>query len=52
MGGPPTGYRSTSDDFLEIRRYLRLMPAPPAPEKKLKGVSNQARLWMGRDTGD
>ena len=53
MGGPPGNYQSNSDDFLEIRRYLRAMPLPPpVPEKKIKGVSNEARLWMGRDSGD
>lgn len=53
MGGPPHDYTSNSDDFLTIRRYLRGMPLPPAvPAKKLKGVSNEARLWKGRDSGD
>ena len=53
MGGPPGDYQSNSEDFVEIRRCLRAMPAPPpVPEKKLKGVSNEARLWMGRAGGD
>jgi beta-barrel assembly-enhancing protease len=53
MGGPPGDYNSDSNDFLEIRRYLRAMPLPtPLPEKKLKGVSNEARLLLGHDPGD
>ncbi|HYB61091.1 MAG TPA: M48 family metallopeptidase [Methylomirabilota bacterium] len=53
MGGPPKDYKSDSDDFLEVRRYLRAMPAPPpAQEKKIKGVSNEARLLLGRVSGD
>ena len=31
LGGPTPNYQTTSDDFNSIRRYLRVMPAPPAP---------------------
>lgn len=36
LGGPSTNYTSNSDDFQEIRHYLRAMPAPSAPQHKRK----------------
>jgi predicted Zn-dependent protease len=36
LGGPAPNYVSNSDDFQDIRRYLRAMPAPAAPQRKRK----------------
>jgi len=53
MGGPPEGYKSNSDDFLQIRRYLRAMPAPPPiPAKKRKGLSDEAGLLRSHPSSD
>jgi len=36
LGGPTPNYQTPTDDFVSIRRYLRVMPAPPAPQHKRK----------------
>ena len=36
LGGPSADYLSNSDDFQEIRRHLRAMPAPASPQHKRK----------------
>jgi predicted Zn-dependent protease len=36
LGGPAPDYLSNSDDFQDIRRYLRGLPAPTTPQRKRK----------------
>ncbi|MGC1187031.1 MAG: M48 family metallopeptidase [Candidatus Acidiferrales bacterium] len=44
LGGPSANYQTTSDEFQEIRRYLRAMPAPPEPQRKRKSPGTGAAL--------
>jgi beta-barrel assembly-enhancing protease len=44
LGGAPPNYQTTSDEFQEIHRYLREMPAPPEPQRKRKSPGSRATL--------
>lgn len=44
LGGPRADYTSTSDDFLEVRHYLRAMQAPESPHRKRKTPGSGATL--------
>jgi predicted Zn-dependent protease len=46
LGGPAPNYQTTSDEFQEIRRYLREMPAPAEPHRKRKSPGAGATLAM------
>lgn len=44
LGGPCPDYVTNSDDFQDIRRYLRAMPAPATPQRKRKTPGAGATL--------